>query len=345
MKRYLLTGLLLALPLAALLNHATPANAMQQPKYSITDQWHQKFLNDIQRFQNLFTHTTNPQQMQQQFGQMVNELNQLNQQMMIDQAVIHRSGVRKLPRQSTSGRAQQNITSGLKLTAGDNTVSQNTLQTAAQIIQDISLPTLQQQLNQKPSAGTEIALFSSQRSYGQALLQAGVPRDQINAIVTNTGGITIGNAIWIPLYNLKDQTDLANVLTHELTHVIFNQQGIGESLPTWINEGMAWHVGLLGQQQLDPTSVQNQINHQNQSIAQVARSGQLLPLEASEDNILTAGYNVEWVDYLAVNQLLQTYGEDQFRAFLVDIPRYGVETSFQQHFGESITDFEDNFTI
>ncbi|MBL0386363.1 hypothetical protein JJB07_06855 [Tumebacillus sp. ITR2] len=347
MKRFLLTGLILSVPLAALFNPAQPASAAQPPAhYSVVDQWQQKFMQDMQMFQNMFSRSQNQRQMQQQLDQILNEMNQLQQQqMMIDQSTVQRFGVRKLPRQSSKGRAQQSVTNGLKLAAGDNGVSQNTLQTAAQIIEKVALPTLQTEVGTKPSTDTEVALFSSQRSYGQALLQAGVPRDQIAAIVANTGGITIGNTVWIPLYNLKSESDLTNVLTHELTHIVFNQQGFGNSIPTWINEGTAWNIGLTGEQQVSPSAVQQEVNRENQAVAKVAQAGRLLPLEASEDDILTAGYNVEWVDYLAVKQLIETYGEDEYKAFLADIAKVGVEDAFQNHFGQSLDEFENNFSL
>lgn len=367
MKRFLLTGLILAVPVAAFLAHSKPASAMS-PTYhlSIADQWQQKLLNDMQEFQNLFTHTADRDQIQQQLNQQIDQIlddmnqfkhqlsnNQTAQPVQGSQTITRRIGVHKLPRQSTTGHAQQTVTSGLQLAAGDAGVSSTTLQTASKILQDITLPTLEKQLNQKPN-GAEIALFSSKQAYGQALLNAGVPRDQINAIVSNTGGITLGNTVgsetnqgsevWIPLYNLKSQADLANVLTHELTHVIFNQQGIGDTLPTWINEGFAWHDGLNGEAQVDPNAVQNETNQENQIVSQVAKANRLLPLNASESDILSAGYNVEWVDYLAVEHLIQTYGEDEFRAFLADVPHQGVDQSFQNHFGQSISQFENSFT-
>ncbi|KEO81105.1 hypothetical protein [Tumebacillus flagellatus] len=357
MKKFLLTGLMLAVPLSVFFNQAEPASAAPlTPHYSFVNQWQERLYQEMQMFQNMFSHTSSqlpmPQQMQQQLQDQLNQiLSQMNQyqnqqqQQWIDQNIARRSGLRKLPRQSGNGRAQQNVNSGLKLAAGDNGVSQKTLQSAAQILQNISLPTLQTELGAKPSSGTEVALFSSQRSYGQALLQAGVPQNQISAIITNTGGITIGNTIWIPLYNLKNQSDLANVLTHELTHIIFNQQGIGDSLPTWINEGTAWTIGLNGEAQVSQSAVQQETARENQAVSRVAQAGKLLPLNAGEDDILSAGYNVEWVDYLAVQQLIKTYGADEYKAFLADIPQNGVEASFQQHFGQSVEEFEQSFSL
>jgi hypothetical protein len=142
---------------------------------------------------------------------------------------------------------------------------------------------------------------------------------------------------------LQDQSDLANVLTHELTHVVLNQKGIGDSLPTWINEGIAWHDGLLAQSQVSPQKTQQLTAKLNQQIHQVAQQQQLLQLSASENDILSANYNVEWEDYLAVQNLLNTYGNQAFLSFLNGISQNGVDASFQQTYNMSRANYEASF--
>ncbi|MCL6592906.1 MAG: hypothetical protein K6T31_02940 [Alicyclobacillus sp.] len=246
---------------------------------------------------------------------------------------------RRLP--SVSSGSSVNV-GNIKVSAADAGVSAQAVQQAAQLIQQIALPQLQQTLGQTPG-NTQVVLFSSKRSYAQALSQAGMNGSDLAQAVSETGGITLGQTVWIPLYNLNDESDLANVLTHELTHVVFNQEGVGDQLPTWINEGTAWFNGLQAQAQLNPAAVQQLQNEYNQEVTAAARSGSLLPLTADEQTILNAPYNVEWEDYLAVQQLVQNFGLDRYKAFLQSIPKQGVDSSFQSAFGQSLNSFVQQF--
>ncbi|MGZ4111122.1 MAG: hypothetical protein ACXVP5_01580 [Tumebacillaceae bacterium] len=284
------------------------------------------------------------QQLQQQLNQLMNEAQQFNQHAML-RKMSHRIGLRRLPKQSNN-YGQQNVNgSGVQVTAGDRRVSQATLQSAGQIVQQISLPILKENVG-LPASGTHLVLFSSQQSYAQALVQAGVPQQQLQSIVSNTGGLTIGNDIWIPLYNLQDKSDLANVLTHELTHVVLNQKGIGDTIPTWVNEGMAWHDGMLALNQVNPNKAKQEAAELTKQVQDAKQNGKLLPLTASEDDILTADYNVEWTDYLAIQNLISQdqNGPAKIDAFLNGIAKQGVDNSFQAQYGQSITQYEKEFT-
>jgi len=66
--------------------------------------------------------------------------------------------------------------------------------------------------------------------------------------------------MWIRLYNLHGKADLANVLTHELTHVAFNQAGIGYKLPLWLNEGTSWYTGLAAQESVNPAETKLEVS-------------------------------------------------------------------------------------
>ncbi|MGZ4134780.1 MAG: hypothetical protein ACXVC1_05755, partial [Tumebacillaceae bacterium] len=76
------------------------------------------------------------------------------------------------------------------------------------------------------------------------------------------------------------------------------------------------------------------------------QNGKLLPLTASEDDILTADYNVEWTDYLAIQNLISQdqNGPAKIDAFLNGIAKQGVDNSFQAQYGQSITQYEKEFT-
>lgn len=284
----------------------------------------------------------NTQDVNRQLDQIVQDMNQLDR--MMDQAEVHHLKIRRLPSRPQS---QQPETSGqqagrIQITAGDQGVTKSAVQTAVEAVQNISLPILKTNLWEPPQSA-RIVLFSSRNSYGNSLIRAGVPAGQVQDIVAKTGGLTVGSDIWIPMYNLHSKADLANTLTHELTHVVLNQHGLGDAIPTWVNEGIAWHDGMLAMQQVDPKATQRIENASNQQIQKVADAGQLLPLTVDEQAILTARYNVEWEDYLAVQNLIQQQGIDKFRTFLAGTLQMGVKSSFQTQYRMSLSDYENQF--
>lgn len=233
--------------------------------------------------------------------------------------------------------------SNISVNAGDSAVTQNLISAALDIINQTSLPILKQYINAVPSQATSIVLFSSSKSYGDALREAGAPKDSIPAYTEKTGGITVGSDIWIPLYNVSDLSELANVLTHELTHVTFNQIDLGDKLPTWINEGAAWRDGLLAKQKFDPVETMNEMVSQQMSVLQAASTGQMLPLTASEQDIINANYNVEYEDFMAIEALVKQHGANQFKAFLAAANQKDLDQAFQSTYNINIEDYQNTF--
>jgi hypothetical protein len=257
-------------------------------------------------------------------------------QQLMDETITQTSHVHRLPN-VTTGKSVQ-LANGITLSAGDRGVRSPELTLATNDISQVALPILTTNLGDTPKDAS-IVLFSTKRAYAKALQQGGVDEQEIPSIVSGTGGITVGSQVWIPLYALQDESDLANVLTHELTHAVLNQEGIGDSLPTWLNEGTAWLDGMTAERQVNPDAADLLTSAYNQDLQQAEQDGQLLPLTASEQDILNASYNVEWEDYLAVKNLIDTYGQSQFEAFLTDA-HAGVEQSFKNAFGISMADYE-----
>ncbi len=254
---------------------------------------------------------------------------------------ILRPNVRRLPRNiATNAKASAGKVTVL---AGDSGVSQSVVSGAGQIIQSISLPTLQAKIGRSPSQSIDIVLFSTPRSYAAELEKAGVAPGSISSFVNNTGGITVNSDIWIPLYALQDKADLADVLTHELTHVVFNQMGIGQELPTWLNEGTAWYDGLSAQAGVDAAGTQAQISALQASVLQAVAYRQSLPLTANESQILNAPYNVEFEDYMAVQNLLKSHGAAAFKTFISHSAAQGVSGSFASQFGVSMNAYAQSF--
>lgn len=249
-----------------------------------------------------------------------------------------------LPSASPSSLKEQ-VSPKLTLYAGDSGVTTDTLKSASSLITNYSLPLLQENIKLNPQRMTEIVFYSTPEMYGNALLKAGISAQETAAIIEQTGGITVNSSIWIPLFNLHGKADLANVLTHELTHVSFNQAGIGNRLPLWLNEGISWHNGLSAQEKISPQQTKLEIKVLTASLKKMEQNGDLLPLTKLDQGLLSAPYNVEFQGYLAVEQLIGKYGLERFQVFLEQVSSLGVDNSFQKNFGQTLSDFENQFKI
>jgi hypothetical protein len=226
---------------------------------------------------------------------------------------------------------------------GDKNVTQRTVDRVASALTDVSLPLLKTGIGGKPQKDVSITLFSSMQSYGDALIKAGIPAESIQNYIEHTGGMAAGNQIWIPLYASHTRENLINTLTHELSHTALNEKNIAYKLPTWLNEGIAMHNGMLAMKKLDPQTTDDVIKSMNKQIEEIAHSNALLPLSADENDIVTASYNVEWVDYMAVENLIKKEGEKKFANFLDDVSRSGVNASFESHYPFSMKAYEKTF--
>ncbi len=243
----------------------------------------------------------------------------------------------------TQPGAKEQATDKIQIVAGDSGVNSQTLKSASSIVNEFSLPILQANVNMVPTNKAEIVLFSSSQTYGDALVRAGLPSNEVTAIVSQTGGIAVNSSIWIPLYNIRGKADLANVLTHELTHVAFNQAGIGHKLPLWINEGLSWFNGLAAQEKINPTETKLIKSALKSSVIKASKKGQLLPLGDIDQGILNAPYNVEFQAYMATDALIKKYGLEQFKQFLNQSRRQDVNESFRLNFKASIESYEKEF--
>lgn len=244
---------------------------------------------------------------------------------------------------AAQGGAIQKTSANVNVETGDQAVSNSKLKMASQIVNTISLPTLSSVLGLTPASEINIVLFSSAKSYGNALARAGVDQSSIQTMINDTGGVTANTTIWIPLYNLEDNSDLANVLSHELFHACVASQGYGAQLPIWINEGTAWRIGLLAQQKVNPQKTSAEMAYYQQDVQKAAQNGTLLSLNASEKDILNSSYNVEYEDYMAVEKLTKRFGVETYKTFIQNLTREKVDTDFQNTFHSSIDNFESSF--
>lgn len=161
----------------------------------------------------------------------------------------------------------------------------------------------------------------------------------------DTGGFTVRSTVAIPIYKYQSTAALVNTTTHELTHAVLNNAGIGQKLPTWMNEGFAWYNGMQAERQLDPSAVSMLTKQLRMQLETARQKSRLLPLDAPVAQIIQMNqvYNVEFVDYLAVNHLITQYGIHNFRHFLNDIRIYGVNLSFILNFHTSLGKYESSF--
>lgn len=234
-------------------------------------------------------------------------------------------------------------TANVSVKSGDSSVSAANVQKASKIVDQISLPTLKSVVGLSPASNIEIVLFSSAKTYGNALLKAGIDRNSIQAMISETGGMTVGTTIWIPLYNLEDQSDLANVLSHELFHACAASQSYEDQLPVWINEGTAWRIGLMAQQKVNPQKTSAEMAYYDNDVRKAAQKGTILSLDASEQDILKANYNVEYEDFMAVEQLTKTYGTATYKTFIENLKNQNISSDFKNSFHSSMSEFQRSF--
>ena len=250
-------------------------------------------------------------------------------------------GLRGLPSiQITTG---QIVVKNVSISAGDRAVSSMRLTKASQIIKDISLPTLSSLVGLSPAKNIQVVLFSSSKTYANALREAGIDPKSIPLLVANTGGLTVGTTIWIPLFNLKDNSDFANSLSHELFHACASSQGYDAQLPIWMNEGTAWRIGLMAMKQINPQKTALEMDSLEVGVRNAAKNGTLLPLTTSEDGILSAKYNVEYEDFMAVEQLVKKYGTSTYKNFITNLKYENVRKDFQNTFNTTIDNYQSSF--
>lgn len=237
----------------------------------------------------------------------------------------------------------QVVAPNIVISAGDKGVLPTRLNKAGQIIKKISLPVLNTVVGLSPAKSIHIVMFSSPRTYANALREAGIDSNSIQEIIADTGGLTVDTSIWIPLYNLGDDSDLTSVLSHELFHACISSQGYDDEFPTWLNEGTAWRIGLMAMQKVNPQKTSYEMAYFEADVKNAAKKGTMLPLTASEEDILNAHYNVEYEDYLAVEQLVKQNGTAAYKTFIQNLTRESVKKDFQNTFNTSIENFQNSF--
>lgn len=191
-----------------------------------------------------------------------------------------------------------------------------------------------------------IVLAMTPSQYQQELSRLGVSTNQAHAFTLDTGGFTQGDTVVIPLYQNKNDADLANTLGHELTHAFLNVN-VG-SFPSWMNEGLAVTDGMAIQSAAENSVVYGGYARQMaESIVDVAKNGTIWPLATDEQKVLsgTAPYDLELQDWLAVRDLILRNGLQAFTDYFYRLNLGESEsTAFRRSFGQTEAEFNNSLT-
>lgn len=235
----------------------------------------------------------------------------------------------------------------VKVVAATPTVPESSLVTVRQLLQRYNIvSTDSEQLQMNLSTPVTIYVAQTPADYDRALANLGLSPEQAKQLTMDTGGFTQDSDIVIPMFQNTDAPDLANTLAHELTHAILNQNT--GSIPSWINEGLAVHDGMLIQARVeDPVAYAGYERQMAESVIAAELADKLLPLTGDENKVLAdnAPYDLELQDWLAVSDLLINAGYPAMRDYLYRINEgESDDTAFFRSFGEIETTFNANFT-
>ncbi|KEO81896.1 hypothetical protein [Tumebacillus flagellatus] len=163
-----------------------------------------------------------------------------------------------------------------------------------------------------------IQLASGDDGYRKLLSRDGKSKETLDREVKYTDASVYRNNISINLAKRKSETDVRSTLAHELTHILFNQNSV--KIPSWVNEGLAQRMGMREEVRGQPPVVQEgqQLKVLTHVLQNKQEQGELKLLVDNLDTIhtMSSTYNVEWLDYLAVNNLWEEQGAEKFREYL-----------------------------
>ncbi|TKD70839.1 hypothetical protein [Pseudalkalibacillus hwajinpoensis] len=236
--------------------------------------------------------------------------------------------------------------------AGDRGISDRHLKVTATILKNVTLPTIKKNMAyedlkksfpQLKNVPFKIILFSNERTYRNSLVKAGLPDESVDNIVNNTGGITDGTRIWIPLYVYNDKSQLAHYLTHELTHVLFQYSGLEGKSPIWFEEGLAVYNGFTAQQMVNPTSTRSSYHGLKKDLKEFKSKDGKFSLKSNQEDLLNASNNVEGLYFMAVKQLIKYDGLDGINQMIEELATTDIQSSFLTTYGITINEYESFF--
>jgi hypothetical protein len=258
-------------------------------------------------------------------------------------AAVKWDGEKQTVRIFTNGILNDDIS--VEVFNGDGNVSAQKIQQVKRLISDRDiLDRISEDYQISFHQPIGIYLAADKAGYQQLFLNRGLSAEEAAKIAKGSDGMTIGNVIYLPLNEFPEDNALAGVLAHELVHVMFNQYRL-KNMPSWVNEGLAWHTQLKVEQQGQPSVVREgtemELTH---SILKAKEADELIGLiddyQVTLDK-LAAGpdYNIEIQDWVAVEQLIGEYGMDAMLSYVNRI-RESDNQPFQTTFGISPQAFE-----
>ncbi|QSO46273.1 hypothetical protein [Alicyclobacillus mengziensis] len=231
----------------------------------------------------------------------------------------------------------------VNLIAGDAGVSRMTINWVQSVIRNDAWPVINHLFAGASTPNVNLVLFATEQGYQGVVAQQFSGNAQV--IAADTGGFTVGTTVYVPIYKYTATDSLANTIAHEFTHVFLNVTGISRLIPQWINEGFAWSAGLQAENTVNSGGVNVLLKELAAELASARHSGNLAPLTTGTEAGLQKNfeYNLEYEDYLAVDQLEKIYGMKAITQFFRQALNVGLKTSFKESFGVSLNAYEQKF--
>ena len=195
----------------------------------------------------------------------------------------------------------------------------------------------EQRLNLPAKLPVRLEVFGSDAEFTQHFLDESYAASVSSTYGSDAEAVTEGPQSMAINVESLSLDGAINVLAHEFTHALIATSF--SDVPTWVNEGLAWHDGLAAELGDSSLSLLQQSLLWNlwSSPVEAAREGLLQPLLTASSVATT--YNVEAQDNYAVEQLIQADGVSGVEKFLREIPSMGEAKAFQSVFGESESTF------
>ncbi|MCL6637565.1 MAG: hypothetical protein K6T26_06435, partial [Alicyclobacillus sp.] len=180
----------------------------------------------------------------------------------------------------------------------------------------------------------QVTVYSTQDAYQQHFQDEGYAAAEASTIASQSVAVEEGKdqiSVQMPALNLADRQ---NILAHELTHALLAEHA--DEIPSWLNEGLAWEVGLRAELDgsTDPVLSQGVEWQEWTDVVTHWQQGDLQPLGQADP--LDSAYNVELQDDFAVHQLLERYGWSKVMQF---VQQGGGTAAFAKVFGVTFDTF------
>jgi len=187
-----------------------------------------------------------------------------------------------------------------------------------------------------------IQVFGDTNAYTQHFIDEAYSQADAQSYGQYSQAVSEGpQSISVNMSNLNDEFGV-DVMAHELTHCLIAE--VSQNIPSWNNEGIAWHEGIAAQIDISPSTTLLRSLEWNQweEIVSQQSKGTLFALGQADS--LAPQYNVESQDYQAMNKLIGQYGLVKVMDYVRVIDSEGESVAFQNTFGVTENDFMSQMT-